>query len=170
MSDDFFAELNAEIEKALAKSKLKEDAAKAKKLAFDRTVGKRVREKAMADWQEMRALLEKEQWVPVSVVALFSEQHCDGCNSVHRLFLQYMEMQENVRKSLGRRWIRVAHPSHLLPRETMLQPHRTHICADCCDDHDFYLSKATPLTLSASALNISETYLQGDINAPPEAN
>ena len=170
MSDDFFDELNAEIEKALAKSKLKDDAAKAKKLAFDRTVGRRVREKAIAEWQTLQAILEAEQWTPVSVVAMFSEQHCDGCGSTHRLFLQYMEQQNNIRKSAGKRWIRVAYPSQLLPHEVMIQPHRTHICPDCCEDHGFHLSQATPLTLSTSALNISETYLQGDINGPSEIN
>lgn len=168
--DDFFAELNAEIAKALEKTSMKDRAKELKRQAFDRTVGQRVRERAMAEWKSIQSMIEAEHWKPVATVALFTEQQCDGCGSVHRVFLQYMERQAHVNHRMGERYIRVTLPDPSLIRETLIQPHRTHICADCCEDHGFTLSFSMSLSVSPSALNISENYLQGDINAPSEEN
>lgn len=167
---DIFDELNAEIAKALEKSNMRKKAVSAKKLAFDRTVGAKVRERAMAEWRELSALIEIELWKPISSAALFTEQQCDGCGSIHRVFLQYMEIQQHKSKPSSRRWLRVGLPTPGLPRETFVQPHKTHICPHCCDEHGFQFEGATMIGLSPSALNISETYIQGDINGSPEAH
>lgn len=166
--DDFFAELEAEIQTALAKTNLKAKASELKRQAFDRTVGQRVRDRAMAEWKTIQAMIEAEHWRPVATVALFTEQQCDGCGSVHRVFLQYMERQAHINKRMGERYSRTSLPNPDLARETLIQPHRTHICADCCEDHGFGLAFAMSLSVSPSALNISDNYLQGDINAPSE--
>jgi hypothetical protein len=165
MSDNFFAELDAEIAQVLAKTNLKTKAAELKRQAFDRTVGQRVRERAMAEWKSIQSFIEAEVWRPVATMAMFTEQQCDGCGSVHRVFLQYMERQAHINRRMGERYTRVSIPNSELRRETLIQPHRTHICADCCEDHGFGLEFAMSLSISPTALSISETYLQGDINA-----
>lgn len=170
MSLDIFDELNAEIAKALEKSNLKKKAVSLKRQAFDTTVGRRVREKAMLEYRETLALIEIENWKPVGTAALFTEQQCDGCGSLHRVFLQYMEIQQHRSRATSRRWLRVPIPNPFLPREVMIQPHKTHICPHCCDEHGFDFTSASFLGISSIALAVSDNYLQGDINAPPESN
>jgi hypothetical protein len=166
---DIFDELNGIIEKALEKSNLRKKAASLKKQAFDRTVGARIREKALLEYRETLALIEIEMWQPVAVVALFNEQQCDGCGSIHRVFLQYMEIQSHKTRPSNRRWLRISLPSPGLPRETYIQPNRTHICPHCCDEHGFDITQAGHLALTdVGPLAISDNYLQGDINAPSE--
>lgn len=166
MSLDIFDELNLEIEKALEKGKLKKKAAELKKQAFDTTVGRRVRERAMLEYRETLALIEIESWRPVGTSALITEQLCDGCGSIHRVFLQYMEIQQHKTKPSARRWVRVSIPAPALPREVVIQQNKTHICPDCCDEHGFDLSTASFLGVGPMTLAVSDNYIQGDLNAP----
>lgn len=170
MSLDIFDELNAEIAKALEKSNLRKKAISLKKQAYDTTVGRRVREKAMLEYRETMALIEIESWRPVGTAALITEQQCDGCGSLHRVFLQYMEIQQHKSRATSRRWLRVSFPNPTLPREVVIQPSKTHICAHCCDEHGFDIGQASFIGISPMALAVSDNYLQGDINAPPEAS
>jgi hypothetical protein len=167
---DIFNLLNADIAKALEKTNLRKKAASLKKQAFDRTIGVAVRNKAMLEYRETMAMIEIEMWQPVGTAALITEQQCDGCGSLHRTFLQYMEIQQHRSRPSSRRWMRVSFPNPTLPREVVIQPNKTHICPNCCEEHGFDVTTASFLGISPTALAVSDTYLQGDINAPSEAH
>lgn len=164
--DDIFDLLNADIAKALEKTNLRKKAANLKKQAFDRTIGQAVRNKAMLEYRETLAQIEIEMWQPIGTAALMTEQQCDGCGSIHRTFLQYMEIQQHRSRPTSRRWMRVSFPHPTLPREVVIQPNKTHICPNCCDEHGFDTSTASFLGVGTTALTVSDNYLQGDINAP----
>lgn len=168
MLDDFFAELEAEIAVSAAKTKVKADREAAKKAANNPHLNSAARQRASAEFRELSKLLEAEEWTIVSTVALFTEQQCDGCGSVHRVFLQYMERQSMVRKLSTQRYVRTPRPQPGTALETLIQPHRTHICADCCEDHGFAVSSANYLHPADTVANLSTTYTQEDINAPSE--
>lgn len=168
MSDDFFAQLDADIERALKADKLKHDRNAAKKRLNTMTLSPAARARASEEYKALDALLKAQEWASVKTIALFTEQTCDGCGSVHRVFLQYMELQQMVKKPTTQQWVRVSKPDpeKILPRETLLQPMTTHICADCCEDHGFALLTASRLVPSKDALTPSPNYHQEDINAP----
>lgn len=163
--DDFFAELEAEIATATAKNKLKSDAVELRKKANNMRLPSATRAAASAEFKSISAILEAEAWTAVSTVALFTEQTCDGCGSVHRVFLQYMQLEQMKKKPSTQRWTRVAKPHPTLPRESLIQPHHTHICEDCCEDHGFAIIGAARLPAN-QAIAPSLNYLQEDINAP----
>lgn len=166
MSDDFFDSLNAEIDKAIAKQALKKDAAKLKKDANNFQLSPRQRQAAAAEWRAIQAIVEANEWRPIQVAAFFTEQACDGCGSVHFNFLQYMQEEQKVKSaSREKRWVRVLVPEGDLERTTIIQPLKTHICADCCDDHGFSArAPAIRLMPMEGGLTVSSTYNQGDIN------
>ncbi len=167
MSDDFFAELNAEIETALAKTKLKSDAAKLRKTAHNMRLSPRQRQEAADEFKAIQAIVEANEWTIIRSAAMFTEQHCDGCGSVHHNFLQYMQEEQKVRDKHTRRWVRAERPASNLERETIVQPLKTHICSDCCLDHGFsVLAPSIRLLPREGALSVSSTYYQGDINDP----
>lgn len=163
--DDFFAELEADIAKHIAADKLKRDRDAARKKANTMTLPSAVRARASQEFRELNAMLSAQEWGSVKTVALFTEQTCDGCGSVHRIFLQYMELQQMIRKPTTQQWVRVSKPAADLPRETLLQPMATHICADCCEDHGFALLTASRLAPRPEAITPSPNYMQEDINA-----
>jgi len=168
MLDDFFASLNAEIETELAKTRAASNAEALKKKAHNMRLDPKTRAAAGEEYKAIQAGIEAEQWMTVSTTALFTEQTCDGCGSVHQIFLQFMECQQLKRKPTTQRWARVTKPTSWdeLPRKTLIQPHRTHICSDCCQDHGFYLSAAEALLPATQVSVPSLTYTQEDINAP----
>ncbi len=169
MSDDFFAELNAEIAKATAKTRLKSDADKLRKTAHNMRLSPRQRAEAAAEFKSIQAIVEAEMWEVVRCGALFSEQSCDGCGSIHHNFLQFMQEERRVKDHRTRRWIRVALPQSGLALETIIQPLTTHICSDCCEDHGFnVMAPSIRLLPREGALTVSATYAQGDINEPPQ--
>ena len=167
MSDDFFAELEADIAKYVEADKLKRDRDAAKKRANTMTLSSAARARAAEEYKALNEILAAQEWASISTIALFTEQTCDGCGSIHRVFLQYMELQQMIRKPTTQRWVRVSKPApeHLLPRESLLQPTTTHICADCCEDHGFMLLTASRLAPREDVLVPSFTYHQEDINA-----
>lgn len=169
MSDDFFAELEAEIAVHTQRAEVKKSATAAKKRAANKTLSEVERAAADREWREYQAIIDAEIWQPLSSVAFFTEQVCDGCGSTHRVFLQYMEQQTTRRasRSHDKRWVRVKLPEPGLPKTTMVQQHHTHVCADCCVDHGFGFENADRFAFP-QAIAISQTYLQGDINAAPE--
>lgn len=166
MSDDFFAELEVEIAEATKTSRLKADAVKLRKTAHNRQISPRLRAEAAAEFKSIQAIVEANEWEAIRIGAMFAEQSCDGCGSVHFNFLQYMKEERKVRDKRTRRWVRVAKPISSLPRETIIQPLTTHICSDCCEDHQFSVEAPSIRLLPRDgALTISQTYEQGDINA-----
>lgn len=167
MSDDFFDELNAEIAKHIAKTQIRKNAAAAKKIAMNRAVEEVKRLAALREYRELQAIIDADIWRPVSLVAFFTEQRCDGCGSHHHVFLQYMEQQVLRTKPSDKRWVRVSHPEPHLTKEVLIQVHRTHVCPDCCGDHGFDLESASRFDMPFP-LAVSTTYDQGDINAPTE--
>jgi hypothetical protein len=169
--DDFFAELNAEIAKATAKSKLKLDAVALRKKAHNMRLSPKQRQEAADEFKAIQAIVEAELWEPVRSGALFAEQACDGCGSVHFNFLQFMQEERKVRDHRTRRWIRVSVPDTSLDRETIVQPLKTHVCSDCCDDHGFNVrAPSIRLLPRDGGLSVSPTYHQGDINDPSQEN
>lgn len=164
--DDFFAELEAEIASATATAALKAKAAEARKTAATMRLPSATRAAAQAEFKELSALLDASLWTSVSTIALFSEQRCDGCGSVSRTFLQFMELQQLIRKPTTQKWVRISRPvsEDILPREAMVQPHVTHICPDCCEDHGFVIDQASELRSTAFPVAPSQTYIQEDLN------
>lgn len=166
MSDDFLAELEAEIAADLAKASRKSAVETARKASRDMTKSKEVRERHLADYKALQALLEAEQWQIDAVCAMFSEQVCDGCGSTHRTFLQFMERHSMVKKPTTLRWVRVTSARKDIPRETLIQPMTTHICGDCCEDHGFALEGPSRSELPIrDFISTSTSYTQEDINA-----
>ena len=167
MSDDFFAELEADIAKYVEADKLKRERDAAKKRANTMTLSPSIRAKASEEFRELNNLLAAQEWASIKTIALFTEQVCDGCGSTHLLFLQYMELQHKVVGAPAQRWIRVSkpQPEAALPRESLLQPMTTHVCASCCEEHGFLLLTANRLAPRQDAVTTSLTYHQEDINA-----
>lgn len=168
--DTFFAELEVEIAAATAKGKLKADAANLKKTAHNMRLSPRQRAEAAAEFRALQAIVEANLWEAIAAGALFSEQTCDGCGSIHHTFLQFMQYERKVHdRSNGTRWVRVTLPMPGLPLETIIQPLTTHICSDCCQDHGFNVMAPTiKLMPRDEALTVSTTYIQGDINGTSE--
>lgn len=163
--DDFFDFLNGVIDEAAKKQALKKDAAKLKKDANNFQLSPRARAKAAAEWRAIQAIVEANQWRVVQTAAFFTEQLCDGCGSVHHNFLQYMQEEVKVKNPSDRRWVRTALPEEGIERTTIVQPLKTHICSDCCDDHGFNANApAIRLMPMEGGLTVSATYNQGDIN------
>lgn len=162
--DDFFSQLEAQIAASTAAAKLKTDRDKALKLSNNMRVSTAVRRAALVEVAEINQLLEAEEWAVLAAVALFTEQSCDNCGSTHRVFLQFMERQALKRKSSTQRWVRTSRPTAGAPLETLIQPHQTHICADCCHDFGFVLLDAARLDCGEMP-NVSRTYRQEDLNA-----
>jgi hypothetical protein len=169
--DPFFAELEAEIEQATKASRLKSDAAALKKQALNMRLSTRERQRAAEEYKSLQTIIDATLWQPLRAGALFTEQTCDGCGSVHYNFLQYMQEECRVAKPADRRWIRVGMPMDGLPTDTILQPLKTHICSDCCTDHGFDVNLPNiRLMPRGEALTVSPTYVQGDINDPSQEN
>ena len=165
--DNFFAELEAEIASATAKSRLKSDAAALKKTAHNMRISPQQRAAAAEEYKSIQAIVEADMWEAVRSGAMFAEQACDGCGSVHYNFLQYMQEERRVRDHHTRRWVRVGLPNPGLPKETIIQPLKCHVCADCCDDHGFNVkTPSIRLLPRGGALTVSATYIEGDINDP----
>lgn len=163
--DTFFAELNAEIAEATAKSNLKADAAKLKRQSLNMRLDARTRQRYAEDYKAVQAIVEANQWQQIMSSAMFTEQCCDGCGSVHYNFLQYMVKEEKLTNRSHIRWTRVPLPPKGLPRQTVIQPLKTHICVDCATDHEFN-PNAPDIRLMPieGAVTVSATYLSGDIN------
>lgn len=167
--DNFFAELEAEIASATAKSKLKSDAVSLKKQAHNMRLSTAQRASAAAEYKAIQSIVEASEWEALRSGALFAEQACDGCASVSYNFLQYMQEERKVRDHRTRRWVRVSLPNLSLPRETIIQPLTTHICSYCADDHGFdALRPSIRLLPRQGSLTVSNTYIQGDINDPAQ--
>lgn len=165
--DDFFAELDAEIAKATRLDQIRRDRDNARKRANTKSLPSTTRAAASAEFKELSEILAAHEWRSTATIGLFHEQTCDGCGSVHRIFLQYMEEQVQIRRPETRRWVRISKPlnEHLLPRSTIVQPMTTHICSDCCEDHGFFLADAPMLINGSGPLVPSLNYSQEDINA-----
>ncbi len=171
MSDDFFDMLNAEIAEATKTSRLKADAGKLKKQAHNMRLSPQMRQAAADEFKSIQAIVEANEWELVRVGAMFTEQACDGCGSIHHNFLQYMKEERKVRDKHTRRWVRIGKPILGCELETIIQPLTTHICSHCCEDHGFNVNAPSIRLLPRDgALTVSQTYAQGDINAPPEEN
>lgn len=164
--DPFFAELEAEISAATQKSKLKADAEKLRKEANNMRLSAVTRARAAEDFKSLQSILEATSWIPIAVGALFTEQHCDGCDTIHHTFLQYMQQEQKVNNPTTKRWVRLAVPeNNNLPRETIVQPVITHMCAACAAEHGFDVhAPSIRLMPSLGTLTVSNTYVQGDIN------
>lgn len=167
MSDDFFADLEAEMNKAMSKSKRASDAEKARKAANNMRASTEDRRIAKNQWLEISKEIEAEQWMDSAIFAMFSEQTCDGCGSTHRTFLQYMLQQSMVRRPSTQRFVMIRKPVESLPRRMMVQALTTHICAHCCEEHGFYQEGRKMIHLP-SLMTVSGTYIQDEIETDEE--
>ena len=168
MNDDFdlFAELEAEIASVTAKSKLRVDAEALRKQSNNMRLDSAVRRRAAEEYRLVQAIVEADLWEIVKFGALFSEQVCDGCGSVHHTFLQYMKQERKLRRHSDIRWSRTTKVIKGVPYETIIQPLTTHMCSDCCEDHGFEVLRPTiRLMPHEGSLTVSASYIQEDINA-----
>lgn len=166
MSDlDFLASLDAELSEITAKAKKAGQLEALRKKANNPRLAHSARSAAKSEYLAVSFEVEALLWKPETSIALFSEQSCDGCGSVHRTFLQFMEQQVHVQKPNTRKWVRVSKPQALLPRESMIQPLATHICADCCEDHGFGISPTSARLETSTSVTAAAAYLQEDLNA-----
>lgn len=161
---DFLAELDAELAEVAAKAKKASQLEKLRKQTNNMRLPSNLRAEAKASYLALQAEADQFSWLPTTSIALFSEQLCDGCGSVHRVFLQFMELQTHRTKPSTQRWVRVSKPLSDLPRESMIQPLSTHICADCCEDHGFGISPSTSRLETSTSITVSSNYIQEDIN------
>lgn len=169
--DDFFADLNKEIATAIAKSKRVSAAKKARKAANNMRASTEERRIAKSEWLAISKELEAEQWRDEAIFTMFSEQSCDGCGSTHRTFLQYMLQQVLIRKPSTQRFVIITKPVCSLPREVMVQPLTTHICADCCHEHDFDLTSPVRKVVSLpGTMTVSGNYVQDEIDEEDEVD
>lgn len=161
--DNPFAALDAAIEKVTTRSKLETE----KKRLLGKASNTRSQWQDRADAKRELALvdaqIEQLIWYPVAAVALFTEQRCDYCGSVHRIFLQHMEEQHTQAGSHVSRLIRVPRPRPDLPRRVVLQVSLTHFCADCCGDFNFSLVDAEEKFKGYDAFAVSGTYVQEEL-------
>ena len=161
MSDPFFDQLNAEIQQQLKKTKIVKSGKEARRKAANPFASPTDKQ----EWYEQREAFEAATWLPISTVALFAEEQCDGCGSTHRIFLQFMERQVETLKPANKRLRRVTHLNHKLPKECLIHRTTTHICADCCTDHGFDLESALKM-ISTAPVAASKLYSPEDINLP----
>lgn len=161
--DDFFASLEADIAKEISKTRKVSDLEKARKAANNMRATTSDRAKAKAEWYAISKELEAQQWADDSIFAMFTEQHCDGCGSTHRTFLQYMLKQVMIRQPTTQRFVAITKPIATLPRDTMVQVHTTHICADCALEHNFDVNSPTRRVVNLyGAVSVSKNYEQGE--------
>lgn len=165
MSDDFLAQLDAELTTLAETSKKASKLESLRKKSLNNFIPHEARSAAKSEYLAIQFEVEALLWKPQTSIALFSEQVCDGCGSIHRTFLQFMEQQVHVKKPSTQRWVRVTKPQALLPRESMIQPLTTHICSDCCEDHGFAISPASLRLETSTSITTSAAYLQEDLNA-----
>ena len=163
--DDFLAQLDAELSAQTAKSAKVKQLETLRQKAENLHVPSSVRGPAKAEWLTLSSELDTYIWQALSTSALFTEQTCDGCGSIHRTFLQFMEHQVHKTKPSTSRWVRVAKPQPSLPRETLIQPLSTHLCSDCCEDHGFAFAPTTRRLHLSESLTTSPLYHQDDLNA-----
>ena len=104
-TDDFFAQLDAEIATFTKASKLKADREAAKRKANNMRAPASARAAAKAIFQALDAELAAQEWQAIKTIALFHEQTCDGCGSIHHTFLQFMEVSSLIRKPSTQRSI-----------------------------------------------------------------
>ena len=161
--DDFFAELNAELATLTKKETLRGERNIASKLAHNSRLSSSVRAAAMEEYKLLSALLKAEKWRAIETIALFQQQDCDSCGSSHRMFIQYMEVEELIRLPSTRKWHRVARPSDNLPKGKLTQTSVTHICAECCEDYGFQSDTEKSLG-TIPEFTLSPTYHQEDLN------
>jgi hypothetical protein len=162
--EDFLAELDAELSALASSSTRKAKAESLKKKLANTRLSSEVRREAREEFRILQAQIDAHQWVPISSIALFSEQTCDGCGSVHRTFLQFMEQQAYKPRPSTTRSLRVEKINLFLDREVIIQPLQTHVCADCCHEHGFAFARASFLK-PAEFITASQTYQQDDLNA-----
>lgn len=161
--DDFFAELNAELAVLTKKETIRGKRNIASKIAHNSRLPSAVRAAAMEEYKLLSTLLEAEKWRAVETIALFQQQDCDSCGSSHRMFIQYMEVEELIRLPSTRKWHRVARPSLNLPKGKLTQTSITHICAECCEDYGFHSHTKNSLG-TILEFTLSPTYHQEDLN------
>lgn len=137
-TDEFFAELNADIAKLTAKSDLEAKQEKARKATNNHHSPPSARAQARADLAETTEQLEVMRWKSEANVALFSTQACDGCASVHSMFVAFMIRQSTVSGSKVSRLQRTIRPELGLPNEVLKQQFHSHMCVDCASDFGFF--------------------------------
>lgn len=149
-TDDFLTDLITEARLEIAKQ------ATGQKL---RSAVARGPNRAEARSALLKFQIESEEacWQNQRLIALFTQQACSGCGSTHRTFLQFMHEDRHLR-SKALRYQRTATPLYGLPRACMVQKLKTHICADCCQEHGFSPHEPELFLASSHLLTASTSY------------
>lgn len=164
MTDDLFADLDALLTAVTTKAKLAADRKAAKATLSNHRATPVARAYANESLRAIDEQLDAIMWLPTATVALFAEQHCNYCGSVHRIFLQFMEKSETARGHKVTRLHRIASPRVGLPKLVQKQVTKTHFCADCCSDFKFDLGLAEeryhgdPFAVSGTYEQVEEAF------------
>jgi len=171
MTDDFLAQLDAEISAVVSRPKLESEKKKLMARLRDNRISREAQAENKLKLSEVDAILESMIWTPMAAVALFVEQTCDSCGSSHKMFLQHMEKQSTGKHNPTTRWKRVRRPNDELPTEVIVQHSTTHMCADCCEDFGFsFPSAEIKFTSTEAPFTISPNYEQDELYAHAEEN
>ena len=147
--DDFLADLEAEIASDLDKRRKAVEAEALRRKSLNQRLPLQTRLAARTAFRQTAAEIEALNWETIGVAAIFTEQTCRRCGSIHRIFLQFMLRERRwVVKPFTERYIRLAPNATLpeeLPRSVIIQPHITQICESCCAAEGFAILTATRL-------------------------
>ena len=86
------------------------------------------------------------------------------------MFLQYMLQQVMLRNPKTSRFVLITKPITSLPREVMTHRTSTHICADCCHEHDFSFDNPTKILELPGTVTVSKSYVQDELYEEEEAD
>lgn len=162
---DFLAQLDLDIKKLTRKSTLQSDEKRLKDKLRDRRVPDLIKSSLRTDLAAVQAQLALIQWRPEASVAMFVEQHCDNCASIHSIFTQHMQRQISTSGHPVKRWVRVPRPEPGLPREVIKQLTTTHCCSDCITEFGFDMTSAEiKFSDHSEPYSVSQNYLQEDMN------
>lgn len=94
-------------------------------------------EERAATEQKIREWEAKSEWKAAAIVAMFTEQHCTCCSSVHSVFTGIFQRQEH-RINKASRWVREKTPAHLnLPKEQKITAENTPFCLLCAERNGY---------------------------------
>ena len=165
---DFLEELNAELSQVLDKQKRKAEAEKLRRKSKDFRQTTEGRAAAHAKASVLEAEIEADRWQIIATGALFHHQHCTGCDSDHKVFVQFMEHHQLISKPSTMKWVRALALRPALPRETLIQSTTTPICPECALDHGFFPENPDKIERTVAGIGPSTTYSPTDPNADYE--
>lgn len=161
-NDDPFAELEAELEKAVASQR----AAKEAKAAKDRLKRGGMSAKDLAeDMLRLRDWEAKHEWKAAANVGLFIQHQCK-CESVNDVFEGIFRREVHRHLQDSTRYVKVTSSLADLPNETVIQIRYCDVCELCAEEKGWNL--AAPTTVWEDPGREHTEAPAVDIDHPPE--